>query len=86
MAKPFGKNPNDWIRLPSTMRYIEALKTTRKSRSLIQTIEGRGGGTWLHENLALEFARWLHPEFAIWCNDRIKELFLINGYLIINVG
>jgi len=22
----------------------------------------------------LEFARWLSPQFAIWCNDRIKEL------------
>lgn len=24
--------------------------------------------------MALEFARWLSPLFAIWCNDRIKEL------------
>ena len=31
-------------------------------------------GTWMHEDVALEFARWLSPEFAIWCNDRIKEL------------
>ena len=26
------------------------------------------------KNVALEFARWLSPAFAIWCNDRIKEL------------
>lgn len=31
-------------------------------------------GTWMHEDIALEFARWLSPAFAIWCNDRIKEL------------
>jgi anti-repressor protein len=31
-------------------------------------------GTWMHEDLAIEFARWLSPKFAIWCNDRIKEL------------
>lgn len=31
-------------------------------------------GTWMHEDVALEFARWLSPAFAIWCNDRIKEL------------
>lgn len=31
-------------------------------------------GTWFHEDIALEFARWLSPQFAIWCNDRIKEL------------
>ena len=28
----------------------------------------------MHEDVALEFARWLSPKFAIWCNDRIKEL------------
>lgn len=32
----------------------------------------------MHEDVALEFARWLSPAFAIWCNDRIKEL-LKNG-------
>lgn len=31
-------------------------------------------GTWMHEDVALEFARWLSPKFAIWCNARIKEL------------
>lgn len=31
-------------------------------------------GTWMHEDVALEFARWLSPKFAIWCNDKIKEL------------
>lgn len=31
-------------------------------------------GTWMHEDVAIEFARWLSPKFAIWCNDRIKEL------------
>lgn len=30
----------------------------------------------MHEDVALEFARWLSPAFAIWCNDRIKELLL----------
>ena len=31
----------------------------------------------MHEDVALEFARWLSPAFAIWCNDRIKELLTI---------
>ena len=35
---------------------------------------GSNPGTWFHEDVALEFARWLSPAFAIWCNDRIKEL------------
>lgn len=35
---------------------------------------GANPGTWMHEDVAIEFARWLNPKFAIWCNDRIKEI------------
>ena len=31
----------------------------------------------MHEDVALEFARWLSPAFSIWCNDRIKELLTV---------
>ena len=74
MAKPFGKRPAKWLELPSTQKFLATLSTIRKSDSFIQTIEGKNGGTWMHEDVALEFARWLSPQFAIWCNDRIKEL------------
>jgi len=47
--------------------------------SLVKVV--RGGtpgmvqqGTWFHKDVAIEFARWLAPEFGIWCNDRILEL------------
>lgn len=74
MAKPFGKRPAKWLELPSTTQFIDSLIAVRKlDRSkLIQQINGIG--TWMHEDVALEFARWLSPSFAIWCNDRIKEL------------
>lgn len=78
MAKPFEKRPAKWLELPSTKDFLAALTAIRKSdTALIQTNSGGingGGGTWMHEDVALEFARWLSPAFAIWCNDRIKEL------------
>lgn len=78
MAKSFGKRPAKWLELPSTKEFLAALTDVRKSDfALIQTEKGGidgGGGTWMHEDVALEFARWLSPAFAIWCNDRIKEL------------
>ena len=44
---------------------------------LVQVIRGGANqGTWMHEDVALEFSRWLHPMFAIWCNKHIKELLL----------
>ena len=27
----------------------------------------KGGGTWFHEDVALEFARWLSIDFKLWC-------------------
>lgn len=75
MAKPFKKQAFEWLRLPSTRQFMTALEATGKSRrsDLVKTINGVG--TWFHEDVALEFARWLSPAFAIWCNERIKELF-----------
>ena len=80
MAKPFGKRPGKWLELPSTQEFLATLSEVRKSdiTQLVTTAKGNSSlfeqGTWFHEDVALEFARWLSPQFAIWCNDRIKEL------------
>lgn len=74
MSKQFGKRPSKWLELPSAKEFLSTLQTIRKSDSLIKTIEGKNGGTWMHEDAAIEFARWLSPAFSIWCNDKIKEL------------
>lgn len=78
MAKPFGKLVGDWVRLKSTTEFMKALSTDMQIHisALIQTVKGGNGeqGTWMHEDVALEFARWLSPAFAIWCNKKIKEL------------
>jgi len=97
MASAFKKRPGKWLELPSTESYLLELEAIRKSdrSDLIHTVNGVG--TWLHEDVALEFARWLSPSFAIWCNDRIKELLkhgatamepedLLNPDFIINLA
>lgn len=48
---------------------------------LVKIIQGGTSslqGTWFNDDITIEFARWLSPAFAIWCNDRIKE-YLMNG-------
>lgn len=76
MAKFFGKSPKDFLKTEQTKRFIAALSEVKKilSTDLVRVVYGDNGGTWMHEDVALEFARWLNPAFAIWCNDRIKEL------------
>jgi hypothetical protein len=79
MAKPFNKRPVDYLRLPSTNELISAIvrKSHISENQLVISKQGsteNGGGTWLHEDIALDFAQWLSVDFKLWCNDRIKEL------------
>lgn len=78
MAKPFGKFTKDWLLNKATKEFLSTLSAVRgiPLTGLVEIKQGGNGvqGTWMHEDVALEFARWLSPQFAIWCNDRIKEL------------
>ncbi|WP_440030525.1 KilA-N domain-containing protein [Chromobacterium amazonense] len=80
-AAKYGKRPNDWLSLPETKKYLEAL--TRKYGEISYFKTKRGGdtgksgnaqGTWLHPKLAVHFARWLDIDFAIWCDEQIDAL------------
>ncbi len=58
---------------------LNATALAQRYPSLVKVVKGgivneTEQGTWFHEDVAVEFARWLSPQFAIWCNDRIKEL------------
>ncbi|WP_277069456.1 phage antirepressor KilAC domain-containing protein [Prevotella corporis] len=80
MAKAFGKTTKDWLRTNASSEFISSLSSVRQIclSQLVVVKKGNSSdfeqGTWMHEDVALEFARWLSPTFAIWCNDRIKEL------------
>ena len=77
MAKAFGKTTKDWLRTESSKQFIDSLSAVRQICPTELVKVNQGGsvqGTWMHEDVAIEFARWLNPTFAIWCNDRIKEL------------
>lgn len=94
IAAMFGKRPIDWLRLPETEKYIEALirreaskqAEVRKSRigksDFIKTYKGGNDlskqGTWLHPKLAIAFARWCDVDFAVWCDETINELLINN--------
>lgn len=78
MAKPFRKRTNDWLSTKHAGELIASLsaKTGIPATGLVVVNQGGNNpGTWLHQSLALIFAQWLSPEFYLWCNDRIQELF-----------
>ncbi|UOO88862.1 KilA-N domain-containing protein [Vitreoscilla massiliensis] len=83
MATPFGKRTENYLRNEQTKRYIAALaqklSVTRKSVSkqiqLVRVVKGGNEqGTWLHPKLAIDFARWLSPEFGVWCDEQIEGI------------
>ena len=83
IAAHFGKLPKDYLKSEQTQQYISALAENLSVRRKILTEENqivivkRGGneqGTWLHPKLAIHFARWLNPKFAVWCDEQIEAL------------
>ena len=77
MGKNFQVSPSQWFRTEQYNKFINALSTVHNCipADLVQVVNGGSNpGTWMHEDVAMEFARWLSPSFAIWCNDRTKEL------------
>jgi toxin-antitoxin system, toxin component, bro domain protein len=79
MAKKFGKKSNYWIKTNAAKSFINAVSKLKKidlADLLIVKYGGEPGtnGTWMHEDVAFEFARWLDPEFGLWCNDVVKGL------------
>lgn len=82
MAKPFGKQPKDFLRTAGTKAFILALEEDYKEqgspRQVLHIVQGGDQlelqGTWMDEHLALKFAGWLEPRFEVWVYKKIREL------------
>ncbi|MGJ0514874.1 MAG: KilA-N domain-containing protein [Methylomicrobium sp.] len=82
IAKQFEKRPDDFLRLKSTNEYIEELLLesgygNSRNEILVEVVQGgKHQGTWLHKELAFEFAGWCSALFRRklhkWAEQRIK--------------
>ncbi len=91
IASRFGKKAKDYLKSARTKEYINALinhinskgrKIPFEENQLVTIKKGspiNGGGTWLHPKLAIDFARWLSAEFAVWCDGQIESILYKNG-------
>jgi hypothetical protein len=85
MAKRYGKRTVDFLKLDSTIAFIEALKSDVTLSNItnfepVITVrgnfaDGRSQGTWMYKLLAYKFAAWLNPEFEIFIY-RVFDNFL----------
>ena len=93
IAEHFGKRINNYLRNERTQEYISALIEflnipETRNRATVENqlvITQKGGndksaqGTWLHPKLAIDFARWLNPKFAVWCDMQIEKILHQNS-------
>jgi len=73
MTQANGKRLDNWMRLKSTQSYLETLANSLTSE-VVKSEEGANGGTWGHPSVAINLARWLSDEFAVWCDAHIFNL------------
>ena len=74
-----SNRPVIWLSLPSTIKFLNALAKQLKVKKsdLLKTIPGRYGGTYGHYQIALAYAKYLDPELHIWCNEVVKDRFIL---------
>lgn len=64
--------PSYWLALESTKQLIEELENQTTEISVV-TLEGRNGGTFAHELLAIEYAGWISPSFRLQVNQTFLD-------------
>jgi len=70
MCKAHGKLFAHYRSNQNTTEFLEELSFTIgiPIDGLVQSIEGRGGGTWVHPRVAIKLAEWCSPQFAVLVN------------------
>jgi len=79
MAKAFNKEPIGIFKTQSWIDFVKVVceDTNLKSEDIQTSKMGspeNGGGTWIHEELVIEFSRRLNTKFSLWCNRKVSEL------------
>lgn len=85
IAKPFSKRVNNWMRLKSTQELLKAFREDPSyngtvpfyDRELRSESTGKfvpGGGIFAHPDIAIQFAQWCSPAFALWVSRQIRHL------------
>lgn len=86
------QRPSDWFTTVDARKLLLAMEENpkyREIRHLTGVKMGRYGGTFAHPVIGLAYAKYLSPEFHIWCNEKLLESGLIEvggGELLVKLG
>lgn len=87
-----NKEPWSWERHDNVVEFIDVLKSKENlsHEQVWKTKAGRYGGTFAHPVIGLAYAKYLSPDFHIWCNEKLLESGLIEvgeaGDLLVKLG
>jgi hypothetical protein len=82
IAQHFNKQVSKWTSNKDTQAYIEAFSRKENFPFGDLVVVRKGGndkkaqGTWIHKKLIIAFARWLSPDFAVWCDEQIEDILI----------
>ena len=74
MCQANGKRLDHFLKANKTKGYIDALTQSLQMGVLDSDRGGNHSGTWGHPSLAINLARWISPQFAVWCDAHIFNL------------
>ncbi len=92
MSQATDKRIDNWLRLQSTKELIDAFDTENASSdsreqspaliTITSGIKGQrgGGGTWAHPDIAIQFAMWCSPAFALQVSKWVRT-YMTEGRL-----
>ena len=93
MCKACGKQWADYFRTDRATKYLEALSTdmgnpvTGQNGLVISIQGGPTQGTWVHERVAVDLARWLSPQFAVfmdgWFTEEVKKRTRTGEWIVV---
>jgi len=85
-ARVFDKDIRLYTRSKQFKEYLEAMCDYygKTEEDFIKTVKGGdlsdvqnlhiAQGTYFHPYLAVPFARWINPRFAVWCDDLMRQI------------
>jgi KilA-N domain len=76
MTKAEGRRVGDFLDLPRTQEFINALAVDLEQlpENLVVKKEGRNGGTYGHPVIAMKLAQWVSISFELWANKTLVRV------------
>ena len=73
MAKANNKEWHNYFKSDRATTYLEALSRNLQISVTDLYLAKQGEGTWIHPRVAIDFARWISAEFAVWMDGWFLE-------------